>query len=77
MVIDAQRQSERDFPRMSVRNGITDGTKMAGLEQVGNCFILLCLMHTQQGQDLTDYERRQKRISLQRIIRCLKSYLSF
>ncbi len=49
---DAQCQSERDFPRMSVRNGITDGTKMCGSERVGNCFILLCLFHTQLGQKL-------------------------
>ena len=28
IVIDAQRQSKRDFPQMSVRNGITDGSKM-------------------------------------------------
>jgi hypothetical protein len=27
MVRDAQRQSERDFPRMSIRNGMIDGTK--------------------------------------------------
>ncbi len=47
IVINAQRQSERDFPRMSVRNGITDGSKMCGSEQVGNCFALLCAMHTQ------------------------------
>ena len=32
LVLDAQRQSEKDIPRMSVRNGITDGTKMAGSE---------------------------------------------
>ncbi len=46
-------------------------------EQVGNCFILLCLMHTQQGQDLTDYEHRQKWMSLQKIICCHKLYTSF
>ncbi len=28
MVRDAQRQSEQDFPRMSIRNGVTDSTKM-------------------------------------------------
>ncbi len=28
MVRDAQRQNERDFPRMSIRNGVTDGTKI-------------------------------------------------
>jgi hypothetical protein len=39
LVKDAQRQSERDFPCMSVRNGITDGTKMCGSERVGNAFI--------------------------------------
>ena len=49
MVVHAQQQSERDFPRMSVRNDITDGTKMAGSERVGNCFILLCVLHTSQG----------------------------
>ncbi len=26
LVINAERQSKRDFPRMSIRNGITDGT---------------------------------------------------
>jgi hypothetical protein len=34
LVIDAQRQSERDFPHMSVCNEITDGTKMCGSERV-------------------------------------------
>ncbi len=52
LVIDAQRQSERDFPRKSVRNGIMDGTKMCGSERVGNDFILLCVFHTQLGQKL-------------------------
>jgi hypothetical protein len=30
LVRDAEQQSERDFPRMSIRNGITDGTNMCG-----------------------------------------------
>ncbi len=47
---DAEQQSERDFRRMSIRNGITDGTKMCRSEQVGNCFLLLCVMHTHSGQ---------------------------
>ncbi len=34
--------SEQDFPRMSIRNGVTDGTKMCRSERVGNCFVLLC-----------------------------------
>jgi hypothetical protein len=32
LLMDAEQQSERDFPRMSIRNGITDGTKMWGSE---------------------------------------------
>ena len=52
LVRDAQRQSERDFPRMSVRNGITDGTKMCGSERVGNCF---SLFRTQLGQRLISF----------------------
>jgi hypothetical protein len=52
LVRDAKRQSEKNFPCMSVCNGITDGTKMCGSECVGNCFILLCLFHTQHGQKL-------------------------
>jgi len=35
LVRDAQHQSERNFPSMSVPNGITDGTKMCGSESVG------------------------------------------
>ncbi len=34
LVKDTQRQSERDFPRLSDRNGKTDGTKMCGSERV-------------------------------------------
>ena len=52
IVSDAQQQNERDFPRMSIRNGITDETKMCGSERVGNCFVLLCAVHTQLGQSL-------------------------
>ena len=39
-------QSETDFPRPSVRNGITDGSKMGGMERVGNLAILLCVTYT-------------------------------
>ncbi len=52
LVRDAQRQSEIDFPRMSLCNGITDGTKMCGSERVRNCFILLWLFYTKLGQKL-------------------------
>ena len=49
------RQSEKDFPRTSMRNGLTDGTKMGGKERVGNMAILLCLTYTKEGRDLLRY----------------------
>ncbi len=77
IVRDAQQQSEQNFPHMSIRNGITNGTKMCGSEQVGHCFVLLCAIHSQLGQSLLANEMRERRISLQKIIYCLKLYLSF
>ncbi len=61
---------------MSIRNVITAGTKMCGSEQVGNCFVLLCAVHTQLGQSSVASEMRERRISLQKFIYCLKIYLS-
>jgi hypothetical protein len=66
LVRDAEQQSERDFPRMSIQNGITDGTKMCGSKQVGNCFVLLCVMHTHSGQKLMWKEMKDRTISLKK-----------
>jgi hypothetical protein len=62
---------------MSIQNEITDGTKMCGSEQVGNCFVLLCVMHTHSGQKLMWKEMKDGTISLKKIKNCLKLYLSF
>jgi hypothetical protein len=40
------RQSERDFPRGSMRNGLINGTKCQSSERKGNLFQLLCIAHT-------------------------------
>ena len=43
LVQDAALQSERDMPRMSDRNGVTDGTKMSASEptmKVGHLSLL-------------------------------------
>ncbi len=77
LVINAERQSERDFPRMSIRNGITDGTKMCGSERVGNCFVLLCVMHTYLGKELMSNEMKHRKIPMKRFIKCLKLYLAY
>jgi hypothetical protein len=77
LVRDSEQQSVRDFPHMSIRNGITDGTKMCGSERVGNCIVLLCVMHTHSGKKMMLKEMKEREISLKRFKNCLKLYLSF
>jgi hypothetical protein len=77
IVIDAQRQSKHDFPQMPVRNCTTDGSKMCGSEQVGNCFALLCAMHTRLGKHFLAKEMGERGISWQKFMNCLKLYLAF
>ncbi len=76
-VRDAEQQSERDFPHMSIQNGITDGTKMCESKQIGNCFVLFCVMHTYSGQKLMCKEMKDRTISLKKFKNCLKLYLLF
>jgi len=40
-----KRQSERDFPLGSIRNGLIDGTKCQSSERKGNLFRLLVIAH--------------------------------
>ncbi len=77
LVGDAQCQSEKQMPRMSIRNGITDGTKMCGSERVGNCFILLCAMYTARGETLLSPGLARKNILLTNVRKCIKLYLAF
>ncbi len=44
-----KRQSDRDFPRVSMRNGIIDDTKCQAEEQKGNLFLLSCIGSTVLG----------------------------
>ena len=44
-----KRQSKRDFPWGSMRNGLIDGTKCQSSEWKGNLFRLLCIAHTTNG----------------------------
>ncbi len=77
LVINAERQSKRDFPHMSIRNGITDGTKMGSAERVGNCFVLLSVMHTYLGKELMATKMKQMTIPMRGFINCLKLYLAY
>ena len=50
ILVEIQRQSERDFLRGSVKNGIIDETKCQSDERRGNLFLLLCLAYTSAGR---------------------------
>ena len=45
------RNSDRDSPRGSARNGIIDSTKTQSTERRGNFFRLLCLSYTDTGKE--------------------------
>jgi hypothetical protein len=44
-----KRQSERDFPRGTMRNGIIDGTICQSEERKGNLFLFLCITNATEG----------------------------
>jgi hypothetical protein len=62
---------------MSIQNAITDSTKMCGSKQVGDYFVLLCVMHTHSWQKMIFEEMKDRTISLKNIKYCLKLYISF
>jgi hypothetical protein len=51
MYMIIKHQSERDFPRRAMRNGIIDVTKCQAEERKGNLFLLLCIAHTTDGSN--------------------------
>ncbi len=45
-------QSERDFPRGAMSNGLIDETKCQAEERMGNKLLLLCIAHTLKGLEI-------------------------
>ncbi len=48
---------------------------MCGYKQIGNCFVLLCVVYTHSGQKLMWKEMKDRKISLKKIKNCLKTLL--
>ena len=71
-----KRQSERDFPRGSMRNGLIDGTKCQSSEQKGNIFRLLCIAHTTFGSSILKRSLSFSESKWKRFVEFLKLYLS-
>lgn len=77
MYMIIKRQSERDFPRGAVRNGLLDGTKCQAEERKGNLFLLLCIAHTAEGSNkLQQALGRPSPPQWKKFLEFLKLYLS-
>jgi hypothetical protein len=71
-----KRQSERDIPRGSMRNGIIDGTKCQSSERKGNLFRLMCIAHTEKGREVLQKSLNLSDIKWKKFIHFLKMYLA-
>jgi hypothetical protein len=71
-----KRNSERDFPWGSAKNGALKNTLVSATERHENMFLLLCLCHT--GAVCKDFEMilSQSRINPANFFKCLKLYIS-
>ena len=58
------RQSDRDLPRRSIRNGILDSTKSQSSERKGNLLCLLCIAHTTDGGMLLKEEVWERQVAI-------------
>jgi len=73
---EISRQSNRDFPRGSVRNGIIDGTKCQSSERRGNLHRLLCISYTKSGRWALRRVFRRSGVTWDEWVAFLKSYLA-
>ncbi len=73
---DLKRNSERDIPRGSARNGALKNTFVSATERRGNMFRLLCLCHTDAIRDDLQTILIQSSIIPAKFFKCLKLYIS-
>ncbi len=75
VVFRLDRQSDRNFPRKSLRNGQLDGTKMGATERRGNLFFFLITILTTQGRAMLEERLKDSNISynffIETLILCL------
>jgi hypothetical protein len=72
---DLKRNSERDLPRGSARNGALKNTLVSATKCRGNMFRLLCLCHTDAVREDLNTSFRRSSINPQTFFKCLKLYL--
>ena len=76
VLLDMKRQSDRDFPRGSMRNGIIDDTKCQSEERKGNLFLLLCIASTNLGSEKLQTALRYDDDTWKKWLKFVKLYLS-
>jgi hypothetical protein len=74
--MSVKRQSERDFPRGAMRNGIIDGTKCQSEERKGNLFLLLCIANTTKGSVKLQHTLGHNHSKWKKWLEFIKLYLS-
>jgi hypothetical protein len=71
-----QRQSERDFPRGSMHNGLIDGTKIQSFKRKGSLFQFLCIAHRTKAKTILKNSLQLSDVRWRKSIHFLKSYLA-
>ncbi len=76
ILLDMKQQSDRDFPRGCILNGIIDDTKCQSEERKGNLVMLLCLASTTMGGEKLQTALRYNNKTWKKWLLFLKLYLS-
>ncbi len=71
-----QIQSECDFPRGLMCNGLIDGTKIQSSKQKGNLFQFLCIAHRTKAKTILKSSLQLSNVRWRKFIHFLKSYLA-
>ncbi len=71
-----QRQSEHDFPRGLMRNGLMDGTKIQSFERKGNLFRFFCIAHRTKAKTILKNSLQLSDVGWRKFIHFIKSYLA-
>ena len=70
-----KRQSERDFPRGSMRNGLIDGTKCQSSERKGNLFRLLVIAYRTKAKNVLQNALGLENRRWEKFLHFIKMYL--
>ncbi len=71
-----QRQSECDFPRGLMSNGLIDGIKIQSSKQKGNLFQFMCIAHRTKAKTILNNSLHLSDVKWRKFIHFLKSYLA-